>query len=67
MTARTAPCRSIDDGGPADDGGTDDDNGGVQGVLKFDEVSFQVIEGQVNAVVRVERSRGESGASHRRG
>ena len=62
------PVRSVavltilDDGGPADDGGTDDNGGGAQGVLKFDEASFEIIEGQLNAVVRVERSRGETGA-----
>ncbi|HBL32109.1 MAG TPA: hypothetical protein DD490_35250 [Acidobacteria bacterium] len=52
----------LDDGGPVDDGGTGEDNHGPQGVIKFDEVSFEVIEGQVNAVIRVERSHGESGA-----
>jgi hypothetical protein len=45
-----------------DDGGTGEDNHGAQGVIKFDEPSFEVIEGQVNAVIRVERSHGESGA-----
>ena len=52
----------LDDGGPVDDGGTDDNGGGVQGVLKFDETSFEVIEGRLNAVIRVERSRGKTGA-----
>ncbi len=44
----------LDSGG----GGT----AGSHGVLKFDEVSFEVIEGQTQAVIRVERSNGESGA-----
>jgi ribosomal protein L35AE/L33A len=52
----------LDDGGPADDGGTDDNGGGAQGVIKFDERSFEVIEGRASAVVTVERSRGERGA-----
>ena len=62
------PVRSVavltilDDGGPVDDGGTGGDDHGAQGVVKFDEASFEVIEGQLNAVVRVERSHGESGA-----
>ena len=44
------------------DGGAGDDGAGGRGVLKFDEVSFEVIEGQTQAVIRVERSHGESGA-----
>jgi hypothetical protein len=37
-------------------------NGGSAGVIKFDEVTFEAAEGS-SAVIRVERSNGESGAA----
>lgn len=47
-------------GGGGDDNGGGDD-GSRAGTLKFDEREFLAIEGNGNAVVTVERSRGESG------
>ena len=44
-----------------DSGGAGTSPGG-RGVLRFDEVTFEVIEGQTQAVIRVERSNGETGA-----
>jgi len=51
-----------DGSGGGDDGGGDD-NGSGPGALKFDERDFYVVEGAGQAVISVERSHGESGAS----
>jgi hypothetical protein len=57
----TAVLRIVENGRGGDD--DDDDNGGSRpGTFKFDERSFQVVEGTGAATVVVERSRGERGA-----
>jgi hypothetical protein len=60
----TAVLRIVENGAGGDD--DDDDNGGGNsgqpGTFKFDERSFQVIEGKGSALVVVERSHGEKGA-----
>lgn len=58
----TAVLRIVENGN-GDDDDDDDDNGGSRpGTFKFDERSFQGIEGRGSAVVVVERSHGERGA-----
>jgi hypothetical protein len=52
--------------GGGDDGGGDDNGGGNNGgagEIKFDQSDFQVLENGRQAVITVERSRGESGAA----
>jgi ribosomal protein L35AE/L33A len=56
----TAVLTILDAGGTGDDGGGDDS--GNPGTIKFDEPSFEVIEGTVSAVITVERSHGSHGA-----
>lgn len=48
-------------GGGGDDNGGGDDDSNRPGTLKFDEREFLAIEGNGNAVITVERSRGETG------
>ncbi|HSK75269.1 MAG TPA: Calx-beta domain-containing protein [Thermoanaerobaculia bacterium] len=57
----TAVLRIVENGGFGDDD-DDDDGGSRPGTFKFDERSFQVIEGRGSATVVVERSHGERGA-----
>ncbi|MFN7942848.1 MAG: Calx-beta domain-containing protein [Thermoanaerobaculia bacterium] len=56
----TAVLTILDAGGTGDDGGGDDS--GDPGTIRFDEPSFEVIEGEVSAVITVERSHGSHGA-----
>lgn len=62
----TAVLRIVENGNGGDDDDDDDDggnNGGSRpGTFKFDERSFQGIEGRGSATVVVERSQGERGA-----
>ncbi len=65
----TAVVRILEEGDEFDDDddgdndrGNDDDNTSRNGEVKFDERSFQVVEGQAFATVTVERSRGNRGA-----